>query len=95
VVRFRLTYSVATARTLVDSEVPLIGDFTVFLEAFGATDLNGSRTNRTLISLTPGVRMNLAGRDEKAWWLQTGVEIPVFGPRAFDYGFRIALIHDF
>ena len=91
----RITYSVALAKTLVDPEVPLIGDFTVFLEAFGATDLNGTKSSQTFFSFTPGVRMNLSGREEKAWWLQTGYEIPVTGPRAFNYGFRIALIRDF
>jgi hypothetical protein len=39
--------------------------------------------------------MNLTGREEKAWWLQSGFEIPVASPRGFDMGFRISLIHDF
>jgi len=90
-----ITYSAALAKTLVDPEVPLVGDFTLFVEAFGTTNLNGGQRGDTYFSFTPGIRMNLAGREEKAWWLQGGVEIPVTGPRPFDMGVRISLIHDF
>ena len=91
----RITYSAALAKTLVEPKVPLFGDFTVFVESFGSTDLNGSRSGQTYFSFTPGVRTNLTGREEKAWWLQTGFEIPVTRQRSNDMGFRISLIRDF
>jgi hypothetical protein len=89
-----ITYAVALAKTFVEPDVKLFGDFTVFVEAFGATDLNGTYSGQTFFSFTPGVRTNLTG-NEKGWWLQTGVEIPVAGPRGFNYGVRVAIFHDF
>lgn len=91
----RITYALAFAKTLIDRPAPLVSDLTIFVEGFGATNLNGSRRNETYFSFTPGIRMNLSGREEKAWWLQGGYEIPVTGPRALDMGFRLSLIRDF
>ncbi len=90
-----LRYDVSVAKTLVDPTVPLIGDFTVFLEAFGQTDLDGARSGRTAISFTPGIRFNPTGREEKAWWIQAGVEFPVTGPRPFNERVLLSLTRDF
>lgn len=88
-------YDVSVAKTLVNPTVPLVGDFTVFLEAFGQTTLNGSRSGLTDFSFTPGIRFNPTGREEKAWWIQAGVEFPVTGPRPFRERFLLSIVRDF
>jgi hypothetical protein len=88
-------YDVSVAKTFVDPTVPLIGDFTAFVETFAETQLDGSRSGNTLVSFTPGVRFNPTGREEKAWWVQAGVEFPVSGPRPFNERVLLEIIHDF
>ncbi len=90
-----LRYDVSVAKTLVDPTVPLVGDFTVFVEVFGQTDLDGAHSGRTQVTFTPGVRFNPTGREEKAWWVQAAVEFPVTGPRPFNERVLLAVIHDF
>ena len=90
-----LRYDVSLAKTLVEGNVPLVADFTVFVEAFGQTELDGSHSGRTAFSFTPGLRFNPTGREEKAWWVQAGIEFPVTGPRPFNERVFLAIIHDF
>jgi hypothetical protein len=90
-----LRYDVSIAKTLVDSKTPLLADFTVFLETYGVTSLDGAHSGRTELSLTPGFRFNPTGRQEKAWWVQVGLECPVTGPRPFNERVLLAIIHDF
>ncbi len=90
-----MRYDVSIAKTLTDSKTPMIADFTVFLETFGATNLDGPRSGHTDISFTPGIRFNPTGRVEKAWWVQTGIEFPVTGARPFNERIFVAVIHDF
>jgi hypothetical protein len=88
-------YDVSLAKTLVEGNVALVADFTVFLEAFGQTELDGAHSGRTEFSFTPGFRFNPTGREEKAWWVQAGVEFPVTGPRPFNERVFLEVIHDF
>ncbi len=90
-----LRYDVSAAKTFVGPTVPLVADFTVFVEAFAETGLDGSRSGSTLVSLTPGLRFNPTGREEKAWWVQAGVEFPLSGPRPFNERVHLAIVHDF
>jgi len=88
-------YDVSLAQTLVEGNVALVADFTVFVEAFGQTELDGSHSGRTEFSFTPGFRFNPTGREEKAWWVQAGIEFPVTGPRPFNERVFLEIIHDF
>jgi hypothetical protein len=90
-----IRYDVSLAKTLVEGNVAWLADFTVFVEAFGETELDGSRSGRTAFSFTPGFRFNPTGREEKAWWVQVGIEFPVTGPPPFNERVFVAIIHDF
>ncbi len=90
-----LRYDVSVAKTLTEPTTPIVGDFTVFLETFGATELDGRNSGRTQVTFTPGVRFNPTGRAEKAWWIQAGIEFPVTGPRPFNERVLLSVIHDF
>ncbi|HMF12632.1 MAG TPA: hypothetical protein VKE94_10010 [Gemmataceae bacterium] len=90
-----LRYDVSLAKTLVEGNVPLVADLTVFVEAFGQTELDGSHSGRSTFSFTPGFRFNPTGREEKAWWIQAGIEFPVTGPLPFNERVFVAVIHDF
>ncbi|HEX5270844.1 MAG TPA: hypothetical protein VFW33_10170, partial [Gemmataceae bacterium] len=79
-----LRYDVSVAKTFVDPNVPLVGDLTAFVEAFAETELDGSHSGSTAVTLTPGIRFNPTGREERPWWVQAAVEFPVSGPRAFN-----------
>jgi hypothetical protein len=92
-------YVLTLAKTLTDPKTPFIGNFTLFLENFFQTDLDGAHSGTTLVSLTPGVRFNLGkipgvkfGIDN---WLMFGVDIPVSGPRPWDATFRFTYIKNF
>jgi hypothetical protein len=92
-------YDVTLARTLLGPDVPLLGDFTVVLEAFAQTTLDGASAGQTLVSLTPEVRFNLGtvpglrfGRDN---WLLLGVDLPLAGPRPWDAVYRLSYIKNF
>jgi hypothetical protein len=92
-------YDVTVAKTLVSQETPLIGGFTVFLEAFAQTDLDGSTSGTTLVELTPGVRFNLGKFDHvrfgKDNWILFGADIPLSGPRPYDVIYRLSYIKNF
>jgi len=94
-----VNYAISIARTLLPQETPLLGGFTVFLENYGQTDLNGSESGHTVITLTPGVRFNLGKSDRvlfgKDNWLLFGADIPVTGPHPYDVGWRFSYIKNF
>ncbi len=92
-------YDFTIAKTLTRPDTPLIGNFTIFVENFAQTDLDGSNSGHTLVSLTPGVRFNLGklpgiklGLDN---WLMFGTDIPVCGPRPWDAIYRFTYIKNF
>ncbi len=92
-------YDVTIAKTLTRPETPLVGNFTVFLENFYQTDLDGSTSGHTVVTLTPGVRFNLGkvqgvklGLDN---WLMFGVDVPVAGPIPYDAVYRFTYIKNF
>jgi hypothetical protein len=92
-------YDVTVARTLLDPDVPLLGDFTVVLEAFAQTTLDGANAGQTLVSLTPEVRFNLGtvegARFGKDNWILLGVDLPLAGPRPWDAVYRLSYIKNF
>jgi hypothetical protein len=92
-------YDVTIAKTFTDPDTPLIGNFTLFLENFATTDLDGDNSGHTVATLTPGVRFNLGkvhgiklGIDN---WLMFGAEIPVSGPKPWDAIYRFTYIKNF
>jgi hypothetical protein len=92
-------YDITIAKTLTPPDTPLIGNFTVFVENFAQTSLDGSIPGRTLASITPGIRFNLGtvrglkmGLDN---WVMGGVDIPVAGPRPWEATYRLTYIKNF
>ena len=92
-------YVVSIAKTLTEPKTPFIGNFTLFVENFFQTDLDGDHAGTTLVSITPGVRFNLGtipglkfGLDN---WLMFGTDIPLSGPRPWDATFRFTYIKNF
>ncbi len=92
--RNAIIYATSLAKTFREPDARFLADFTTFTEVFGATILDGENEGRTAITLTPGLRWNLA-REESPWWFMAGVQFPITGPRPFDYTASIALIHWF
>jgi hypothetical protein len=94
-----VNYDISIARTLLPPETPLLGGFTAFLETYGQTDLDGSNSGHTVVTMTPGVRFNLGKSDRvrfgKDNWLLFGADIPISGPRPYDVGWRFSYIKNF
>ncbi len=99
IVRNDVQYDISIAKTLTPPDTPLIGNFTVFLENFAQTNLDGNHPGRSVVTLTPGVRFNLGklpgiklGVDN---WLMGGVDIPVAGPTPESAIYRFTYIKNF
>ena len=92
-------YDVIIAKTLTRPDTPLVGNFTLFLENFYQTDLDGSTSGHTVVALTPRVRFNLGkvqgvklGLDN---WLLFGLDVPVAGPIPYDAVYRFTNTKNF
>jgi hypothetical protein len=87
-----ISYDVSVAKTLTEPDTALIGDFTLFLETFALSALDGGDPGHTMLSFTPGARFNLGGHN----WLMGGVDIPVnLAPKPFDAIYRMTYIKNF
>jgi hypothetical protein len=75
-----LISQLAIGNTLTDHDVPLFGDFTLYVSAVADTPL--SQGQRTSVTLTPGMRTHL-GRD---WYFLAGVPTPLTSSRLGDIG---------
>jgi hypothetical protein len=92
-------YDITIAKTLTDPDFPIFGSFTVFVENFAQTDLDGDNSGHTNFTITPGVRFNLGkvagvklGLDN---WILAGVDIPLAGPHPWDALYRVSYIKNF
>jgi hypothetical protein len=75
-----LISQLAIGCTLTDHDVPLFGDFTLYVSAVADTPL--SQGQRTSVTLTPGMRTHL-GRD---WYFLAGLPTPLTDARIGDIG---------
>jgi hypothetical protein len=75
-----LISQLAIGNTLTDHDVPLFGDFTLYVSAVADTPL--SQGQRTSVTLTPGLRTHL-GRD---WYFLAGLPTPLTSERIGDIG---------
>jgi hypothetical protein len=75
-----LISQLAIGCTLTDHDVPLFGDFTLYVSALVDTPLSDGQ--RTSMRLTPGMRTHL-GRD---WYFLAGLPTPVTSARIGDIG---------
>ena len=85
-----LNYALSLATTWTSPHATL-ENLTTFVEAAGKTLLDGDYSGRTVLSLTPGFRFTLGGRQI----FMVGADVPVAGPRAFDTLYRLTYIYNF
>ena len=85
-----VNYSVALAKTITPKDKPLLGDFTLFTEINGSSDV-GARRDVTIVSILPGVRWNLGHE----FWLMPGIEFPMIGRDEFDNRIWFSILKDF
>lgn len=85
-----LTYAVSLAKTWTSSTAGL-GNLSTFVEGYARTDLDGRRSGRTVVTLTPGFRFTVARRHV----FMVGVEFPVSEPRPFEQIFRFTYLCSF
>lgn len=72
-----LASQLAIGKVFTPADVPIFGDFTLYLSA---NVFNTVSAGSTFASLTPGYRTHLGG----GWYSLGGIEIPVTGPRPFE-----------
>ena len=72
-----LVSQMAIGKVLTPDNIPIFGDFTIYLSA---NVFNTVSASRTLASLTPGFRTHLG----KGYYALGGVEIPVTGARPYE-----------
>jgi hypothetical protein len=75
-----LISQLAIGYTFTDHDVPLFGDYTLYVSAVADTPL--SQGQRTSVTLTPGMRTHL-GRD---WYFLAGLPTPLTSARVGDIG---------
>jgi hypothetical protein len=75
-----LISQLAIGNTFTDHDVPVFGDFTLYVSAVADTPL--SQGQRTSVTLTPGMRTHL-GRD---WYFLAGLPTPLTSARVGDIG---------
>jgi hypothetical protein len=75
-----LISQLAIGNTFTDHDVPLFGDFTLYMSAVANTSLNSA--GHTGVTLTPGMRTHL-GND---WYFLGGVPVPLTNERIGDIG---------
>ena len=90
-----ISYAAALAKTWTDPLVPLVGNFTTFVETYGSADLDGTANSRTLI-VTPGIHTKL-GHDSLGHEhvLMAGVDLPIVNPYPFNVTYRVTYVFDF
>jgi len=74
-----LLSQLALGRVLTPHDMPLLGDFTIYLSGNVFNKVSASQTN---VTLTPGFRTHLG----KEWFFLGGIEVPVTSPRPYEAG---------
>jgi hypothetical protein len=94
-----IQYDISVAKTITDPNTPIFGKLTLFLETFATTNLDGSETGQTLLTITPGLRFNMGtakcvkmGSDNV---VILGADIPVSEYHAWDAIYRFTYIKCF
>ena len=85
-----IQYGVAPAMTFTRKHRPYFGNFTLFTEFNGETDI-GADNNGQRVTFLPGARWMIL--DET--WIAIGEEFPISGDQSFDHKFWLSLYMDF
>jgi hypothetical protein len=91
-----VAYDISLAKTLTAPDTPIL--FTLFVETFAQTNIDGATAGQTVVEITPGCRFNLGGTPGLRVtnnWIVFGVDIPVAGPKPYDAIFRLTYITNF
>jgi hypothetical protein len=89
--RTDMTYDITLAKTWTRPNLPVIGNFTTFVEAYGVTNLDGDNQGGTSITITPGFRTTLG----HGHILMAGADIPVTRPQPYGVVYRLTYIINF
>jgi hypothetical protein len=71
--------------------MPVVGNFTTFVEGYGTTNLDGDEKSLTTITVTPGFRTTLFHNNV----LMAGADIPVTYPHPYGVLYRLTYIINF
>ncbi|MGO9115877.1 MAG: hypothetical protein ACLP9L_42265 [Thermoguttaceae bacterium] len=93
-----MQYDISLAKTITTAKAP-ISNLTLFVENFAQTDLDGSETGRTLLTVTPGLRFNFGTCKEAKLGTTNavimGTDIPVSEYHPWDATYRFTYIKCF
>jgi len=84
------SYALSIAETWTPASMPVLGNFTTFLEFAGTTPLDGANTNTTL-SLTPGIRFWFLPKNS----LMFGIDFPIVSNPPYSIAYRLTYILNF
>jgi hypothetical protein len=85
-----LTYVISFAKTWTSMKMPVLGNFTTFLEFAGVTNLDGSASGTT-ISITPGIRFWFLPKNSVTF----GIDFPLTTIPAYLVAYRLNYILNF
>ena len=86
-----ITYAISLAKTWTRPDMPILGNFTTFVEGYGTTNLDGDEKGVTTVTVTPGIRTTLGHGNV----LMAGVDIPVSNPHPYGVMYRLTYIINF
>jgi len=86
-----ISYDISFAETWTPPDMPVIGNFTTFLEFYGTTDLDGTSTSPTVITITPGIRFWFAPLNSFTF----GVDFPITSTPPLSVAYRATYILNF
>ena len=94
-----MQYDISLAKTFTAPDAPVFRNLTLFVENFAQTDLDGSETGRTLLTVTPGLRFNFGTCKAAKLGLTNaiimGTDIPVSEYHPWDATYRFTYIKCF
>jgi hypothetical protein len=94
-----MQYDISLAKTITAPDAPVFRNLTLFVENFAQTDLGGSETGRTLLTVTPGFRFNFGTCKEMKMGSSNavimGTDIPVSEYHPWDATYRFTYIKCF
>jgi hypothetical protein len=85
------TYAISLAKTWTRPDMPIIGNFTTFVEGYGVTNLDGASKGGTTVTVTPGIRTTLGDGNV----IMAGADIPVSNPHPYGVVYRLTYIINF
>jgi hypothetical protein len=84
------SYALSLAETWTPPDMPVLGNFTTFVEFSGTSPLDGTNIS-TILSLTPGIRFWFVPKNS----LMFGIDFPLTSNPAYSIAYRLTYILNF